>query len=224
MKGMNPKQNWVMCQRKARRTIPCLSSLFAKYQHCINDDSKQHFTINRQLKENKQHFLYLRDKGRLGKLMQCFRVQWYRWVFQSLCIRDLILSHPMNDLTNTVWYPLAHFFLPEKRGRKNREQPISGGEPWRLVPRAWGGGGRGEIGSPGSLSGEQQFSLPKRTAVGTPAAGAATVSQNSSPDRLRNPICPLMPSTENGSAFLLGVCAKSLILWALTFTLELEVK
>ena len=134
------------------------------------------------------------ETSRLAKLIQSFRIQWYSWLFLVLCYQWFNFSHPVTHLANLLWYLLAHF---SPRCEKGKRLLVCDYFPGR--------------GLTGCLSrealGDPRLSLPNRTAVGTSTAVAATFSQNSSPDRLRNPICPSMPSTANTSSFpLRGLC------------------
>lgn len=199
-KEWNPKQNYEICQLKARINIECLSSFSAKYQNCINDDGKHRFTINRQLTENTQHFLYWRRAGwqnRFNTLGYSDTVGFF-WYF---VIGDLVFH-----ILWSIWpiyydtYPPV-FLLPVKGQEEDGVWLLSQRRTHRPhVPR---GPGWKQLSSLCA----RRLSLPNGTAAGTPAAVAATFSQNSPPDRLRNPICPSTPSTDNISSFLLrGLC------------------
>lgn len=123
---MNPKENCGICRLKARidiqyfwnRYLIFLSSFSTKYQNCINDDSKQPFTINRQLTKNKQLLLYLRDKSRLANWYNTLGYNDIVGFSQSLCTSDFIFSYPMTNLITILWYLPAHFPSPCAKGKR----------------------------------------------------------------------------------------------------------
>ena len=208
-KEWNLKQNCEICQLKARINIEYLSAFSAKYQNCINDDGKHHFKTNRQLTENKQHFLHWRRAG------------WQNWFnplgysdtvgfFWYFVISDLIfhIPWPIWPIYYDTYLPI--FLLAVKRGR----------ERWCVTtfPEE-----------------DSQAACPERPSV--IQGSACQIEQLWGLLQLWLPPFPrTLPQTDweilsvlrcppqlIPAHFHLGVCVKYLILWAATPTIELEV-
>lgn len=115
--------------------------------------------------------------------------------------------------------PVPILLFPVKRGTERLWDSSRGAD---LTGCASGAGpGRSWHGFPRCVA----AGLPKPTAVGASTAVAATVSQNPLPElRLRNPICPFLPSIAEWQFILLmGSCKRPLILQAVASTVDSEV-